>query len=76
MDNKQDNKFYDAVCNKTFSNQSALNKHLKTESHLKKVQFLEVKKVLFEVFITLKAKNTLNFFFNFKFMPVNAALAP
>lgn len=45
MDNKTDNKFYDAVCNKTFSNQSALNKHLKTESHLKKVQFLEVKKV-------------------------------
>lgn len=31
-----DNKFYCEVCKKTFSNVSALNKHFKTESHLKR----------------------------------------
>jgi hypothetical protein len=31
-----DNKFYCEVCKKTFSNISALNKHFKTESHLKR----------------------------------------
>lgn len=36
-------KFFDEVCNKHFSNQSALNKHLKSSSHLKQLKLNELK---------------------------------
>lgn len=39
-----ENKYYDEVCDKHFSSQSALNKHLKAPSHLKKIKLKEYEK--------------------------------
>jgi hypothetical protein len=42
-------KYFDAVCNKHFSTQSALNKHLKGTSHLKQIKINEQKETGSEI---------------------------
>lgn len=39
-----EDKYFDKVCNKHFSSQSALNKHLKAPSHIKKMKLQEFEK--------------------------------
>jgi hypothetical protein len=39
-----ESKYYDSVCDKHFSTQSALNKHLKAPSHIKKMKLKEYEK--------------------------------